>query len=501
MPVYRNISIKTKLILIQLLTAFVAVFICCILFVFNDIKIFNRSQVSTRYSIAEIVGVNSVAPLLFNDKESASKILMNFSNNPSILNAVILDKNGTVFAKYDKAGSEKYTFPSASDKELHAADFWGQQILIDYPIKQDKEFLGTVMLRSEFTSLGEMIINYLKVAAAVLVGALLIAFIISAFFQQLITVRLQLLVNKSKEVSSTGNYSNRLFVSGKDEIGTLSKEFNNMLDRIEAAEASLKETNAELERRVKERTQKLERSNMELEQFAYVASHDLQEPLRTISNFVGLLEKKYPPEANDDHYRYFQFILKATTRMQNLIRDLLEISRVGRDVNFTQVDCNKVILDVLSEMQISINENNAAIHFNNLPLLIGSEVELKRVFQNLISNALKFRKKERTPEIEIGWEETSEDYIFHVTDNGIGLEEDYTNKIFNIFQRLHSTTDYPGTGIGLATCKKVIALHNGRIWVESAIDKGATFYFTISKHITSQIKKQHENDKLHSVSR
>lgn len=486
MPVYKNISIKNKLILIQVVTAFIAVFICCVLFVFNDIKSFNKSLVSNKYSIAEIVGVNVIAPLLFNDKDAASQILQNLKSNNSVLNAAIFDKEGTKFVQYDRHATP-FLFPPPGNEKLNETSFMGQKFLVSYRIMQEDEFVGTVMIRSELTAIEDIVLNYLKLASGVLLGALLIAFIISTFFQQLITSRLQLLVNKTKEISATGNYTNRLFDSGTDELGVLSKEFNNMLDQIQKMQNTLKESNVELEKRVKERTAKLERSNQELEQFAYVASHDLQEPLRTISNFVGLLEKKYPKNAEQDHYRYFQFILKATSRMQNLIRDLLELSRVGRNVLFAPVDCNKVVLDVMAEMEASIKENEAVIQFSNLPLIIASEIELKRVFQNLISNALKFKKKDVTPEITIEAMDAGEEFIFSIEDNGIGIQEEYTNKIFNIFQRLHSTTEYPGTGIGLATCKKIVALHNGRIWVESHYGTGTTFYFTVSKQITPLI--------------
>jgi signal transduction histidine kinase len=486
MPVYKNISIKNKLILIQLITAFIAVLVCCVLFVFNDVQTFNKSLVSNKYSIAEIVGINAVAPLVFNDVDAATVMLNNLKSNPSILNAAIFDKDGKKFATYDKFDTP-FLFPPPDNDKFEEEVYMGQKVLISYRIMQGSEFIGTVKLRSELTAYDEILINYIKVAASVLLGALLIAFIISTFFQQFITSRLLVLVNKTKEISSTGNYSNRLYDSGTDEIGVLSKEYNNMLDQIQKMQSSLKEINADLEKRVLERTAKLERSNQELEQFAYVASHDLQEPLRTISNFVGLLEKKYPANAEDDHYRYFQFVIKATSKMQNLIRDLLEISRVGRNVAFTHVDCSKIVLDVLAEMEVSIKENNASIHFSSLPFMIASEIELKRVFQNLISNALKFKKKNGIPEINIRAHDNFDEYVFEVEDNGIGIEEEYTNKIFNIFQRLHSTTEYPGTGIGLATCKKIASLHNGRIWVESKLGRGTIFYFTISKNITSLI--------------
>ncbi|HET6228342.1 MAG TPA: ATP-binding protein [Bacteroidia bacterium] len=487
MAVYKNISIKNKLITIQLITSFIAVLICCVLFVFNDIKTFNKSMVDNKNSIAEIVGVNAISPLLFNDKDAATQILMNLKSNPSILNAAIFDKDGAKFAQYD-ANRIPFLFPPPSTEEpTEEADFIDRKFLVVYPISQNGEFIGTVMIRSSVAAFNEILINYIKVAGSVLLGALLIAFIFSAFFQQQITQRIQSLMNKAKEITSTGNYSNRVYIGGLDEIGALSKEFNNMLDQIQKMQNSLKDANVDLEQRVKERTAKLERSNQELEQFAYVASHDLQEPLRTISNFVGLLEKKYPKSEDEDGYRYFQFIMKATSRMQNLIKDLLEISRVGRNVQFTIVDCNKTMLDLMAEMEISIKENNAAIHFDGLPVLIASEIELKRIFQNLISNALKFKNKTEAPSITVTVQENENEYIFMVEDNGIGIPAEYTNKIFNIFQRLHSNTEYPGTGIGLATCKKIALLHNGNIWVESTLGVGTTFYFSISKHITSSI--------------
>ncbi len=485
MTVYKNISIKNKLILMQLVTAFVAVLLCCILFVLNDVKTFNRSLINIKQSIAEIVGVNSVAPLLFNDKDAATQILLNLKSNSSILNAAIFDKKGLKFAQYDRYGP--FLFPPPDNESIYETNFIGQKFLVQYKIVVENEFIGTVMLRSEMTSVDEILGNYMKAAGLVLLMALLLAFIIATFFQKFITSRLQLLVNKTKEISATGNYSNRLYDSGKDELGVLAKEFNNMLDQIQKMQNSLKDANADLERRVEERTAKLERSNQELEQFAYVASHDLQEPLRTISNFVGLLEKKYHKDAKDDQYGYFQFVMKATARMQNLIRDLLELSRVGRNVAFSMVDCDKLILDIIAEMEVSIKEADAKIQFFGLPVLIASEIELKRVFQNLISNALKFRKKNVETEIKISVEENKEEYIFAVEDNGIGIPEEYTNKIFNIFQRLHSNSEYPGTGIGLATCKKIIALHNGRIWIKSYFGKGTIFYFTISKQITPLI--------------
>lgn len=240
------------------------------------------------------------------------------------------------------------------------------------------------------------------------------------------------------------------------------------------------------EEEIKQKSEELVRSNLELEQFAYVASHDLQEPLRTISNFVGLLEKTQCGKLDDDANNYLNFILSATSRMQNLIKDLLDYSRVGKSITFSIVDCNIILKDVLAGMGASIKESNANITSDLLPKVKANDIQLKQVFQNLISNGIKFRKKNSVPEIKITVEEKATEYLFVVKDNGIGIEEKHINKLFVLFQRLHPETEYPGTGIGLATSKKIVLLHGGKIWVESKLGEGSTFYFTLPKE--NQIK-------------
>lgn len=254
-------------------------------------------------------------------------------------------------------------------------------------------------------------------------------------------------------------------------------------DRITGHQAIVRDITdrKKIEQEIKQKSEELVRSNQELEQFAYVASHDLQEPLRTISNFVGLLQKTEYGKKNDDSNNYLNFIISATSRMQNLIKDLLDYSRVGKSITFSIVDCNAILKDVLAGMNAAIKESNAKITFDILPKLKGNDVQLKQVFQNLISNSIKFREKDSVPEIKITVEEKPTEYLFAVKDNGIGIDEKHINKLFVLFQRLHPETEYPGTGIGLATSKKIVLLHGGKIWVESKLGEGSTFYFTLPK--------------------
>ncbi|WP_428327993.1 sensor histidine kinase [Mucilaginibacter sp.] len=223
------------------------------------------------------------------------------------------------------------------------------------------------------------------------------------------------------------------------------------------------------------------KENKELEQFAFVASHDLQEPLRTITNFVELLSEKFEGNGDPETQEFLGYIVNGAAKMQNLIRDLLELSRIGNNSEFKPVNLQLVLQSVIADLDTAIKQCGAKINAGFLPNIRGNENELKRLFQNLISNGIKFRKKDTPLTIHISAVENKAEWVFAVRDNGIGIDEKYREKIFVIFQRLHTVEEYPGTGIGLASCKKIVSLHNGKISVESKLGEGAAFYFTIAK--------------------
>jgi PAS domain S-box-containing protein len=244
----------------------------------------------------------------------------------------------------------------------------------------------------------------------------------------------------------------------------------------------------EAETRHQEYAEDLKRKNIELEQFAYVASHDLQEPLRTVSGFVDLLKRHYKNETDENVIKYINYITDASDRMRRLVQDLLDYSRLGRERILETIDCNKVAQEVLSDLAIAIQESKAVIHIDLLPVISGYATEMKQLFQNLLSNSLKFRKPGEPPVITISVMSHEDNWQFSVTDNGIGIDEKYWERIFVIFQRLHTKNEYEGTGIGLAHCKKITELHNGKIWVDSVPGKGSTFFFTIKKRNTDKWK-------------
>lgn len=222
----------------------------------------------------------------------------------------------------------------------------------------------------------------------------------------------------------------------------------------------------------------LELKNKELNEFAHRVSHDLKEPLRTISNFTQLIGKKYKGILDKKADEYLRLISVATGRMKILIDDLLEYSMIGKQGEMINVDCRKLVDDIQQDLQTKIEETNSTIEIGELPVVKGYETELRLLFQNLISNGIKYSKSGRSPKIKIYAEEQN-GWTFIIQDNGIGIADEHKIKIFNIFQRLHTRSEIEGTGIGLAYCKKIAELHKGEIWVDSKIDEGSTFYFTI----------------------
>jgi PAS domain S-box-containing protein len=223
----------------------------------------------------------------------------------------------------------------------------------------------------------------------------------------------------------------------------------------------------------------LARSNAELEQFAYVASHDLQEPLRMVASYTQLLAKRYQDKLDADARDFIGYAVDGATRMQDLISDLLNYSRIGtRGKDFRPSSSEAVLERVLAGLKLAIGESGATVSHDPLPTVLCDDVQLGQVFQNLLVNAIKFRR-ENPPRIHLSADRNGNAWTFSVRDNGIGIAPEYAERVFMIFQRLHSKNEYPGTGIGLAVCKKIVERHGGRIWVQSQLGSGATFFFTI----------------------
>ncbi len=273
-----------------------------------------------------------------------------------------------------------------------------------------------------------------------------------------------------------------LFLTIKRAAETLSRAKEELEIEVAKRTEELRDANKRLAVELEERRQaqeELARSNGELEQFAYIASHDLQEPLRMVSSFTQLLGKRYQGKLDSDADEFISFAAEGASRMQRLLNDLLAYSRVGsRGKPLLPTDCNSILAQTMANLGPLIKESGAIIVHDPLPKVRGDEVQLIQLFQNLLANAIKFRGQE-APKIHISAERKDSEWKFAFQDNGIGIAPEHQERIFLIFKRLHQRADYPGTGIGLALCKKIVERHGGRIWVQSKLGRGSTFYFTL----------------------
>lgn len=240
------------------------------------------------------------------------------------------------------------------------------------------------------------------------------------------------------------------------------------------------------EKKLAKQALELKRSNEELEQFTYIASHDLKEPLRMVTSYTQLLKKRYKDKLDSDANEFIDFAVDGALRMQNLINDLLNFSRVTTQGKvFEYIELQDSLNNAMQNLKVAIDESNAKITYDPLPKIKADRLQISQLFQNLLGNAIKY-KREDSPKIHISITENKHEWHISISDNGIGIDPLYKEKIFVIFQRLHTKNEYSGTGIGLAICKKIVQRHGGRIWVESEIDKGSTFHFTIKKDMTEE---------------
>ncbi len=282
-----------------------------------------------------------------------------------------------------------------------------------------------------------------------------------------------------------GNLNHRIRLEGRNEIGELAESFDLMTERLQTTLASRAELDREVEQRKQAAEQlvrtaaELERSNQELQQFAYVASHDLQEPLRMVTSYLQLLQRRYQGRLDADADEFIGYAVDGAQRMKTLILDLLTYSRVGsRSQPFVPVAMEAVLADTLNNLQEAVRESGGQVHHDPLPEVRADAGQMRQLLQNLIGNALKFHG-ETPPQVHVSAAPDPDGWRFAVRDNGIGIDPRFFERIFVVFQRLHTRDEYSGTGIGLAVCKKIVERHGGRIWVESAPNQGAAFCFTL----------------------
>ncbi len=480
--------IRQKLMLIAMLTTGGALLLAGLAIIYFNLSRFRGEMERDLSTLADVFGQTSNAALTFNDPKTAGEILSGLNLRPSITAAALYDGKGNLFARWVREGSDTALPPRPEEDGSH----WGDGKLVAFrPVTLKGERIGTVYLRSNLEELTARVWAQAITVLAVFLASGIVALILSSGLQRLISRPILDLTGTARAVSERRDYSLRATRRTDDELGELVDAFNGMLEQIQRRDSELQHAKDVLEERVRERTlelqqrnEELNQSNKELDDFAYIASHDLKEPLRGIHNFSSFLLEDYAAKLDDEGRSKLETLMRLTRRMETLIDSLLQFSRLGRvDLAIDRVDLNEIVAEILDSLAISLKEEGVEARVpRRLPVVRADRVRVGEIFYNLIVNAMKYNDK---PEkwIEIGWRENPDGPpVFYVRDNGIGIPEKHHDAVFRIFKRLHGRDKYGGgTGAGLTIVRKIVERHHGRIWLESSAGEGTTFYFTLQE--------------------
>jgi signal transduction histidine kinase len=477
MMLFRNAPIQKKLLRIILLINGIVLLVACIAFFVYEYYIFRKGTIEKLTTIALITAANSTAALAFENTEDAAEILATLKTEPHIVSAGIYNTKGTIFSKYvkDSANLDFPANPQPGQYHFRNSFLEGSE-----PIMLEGKQLGTLYLRSDLGAMYEWMRLYTTVVGFVLIASLLLAYLLVKILKKNISAPIIALARTAEVISNKHDFTVRAVKVGNDEVGTLTNAFNEMLEQIQQRDATLREFNENLEQKIRDRTKQLESVNKELEGFSYSVSHDLRAPLRAIIGYSAMLEEDYADKLDDEARRITAVIKSNTAKMGQLIDDLLAFSRMSRqDMAKATVDMSVVVTEVKEALAAQFNFNRIHWKIEPLPIVPANANMIKQVWINLISNAIKYSSKREIAQVEIGAFSQNGNTVFFVRDNGAGFNQQYAEKLFKVFQRLHSATEYEGTGIGLALVEKIISKQGGSVWAEGEEDKGACFYFSL----------------------
>jgi signal transduction histidine kinase len=493
---YRHWSINRKLLLVVLTTTVAALLITGLALALYDLHTYRLSLVDDLGTQADILGLAAAPALDFEDRQSAQDYLNLLQAKPGIVAAAIYTSSGKLFAEYRRTGyRSNIDIPAIPEADGYSVQ--GNDILLFRRIVSNGEILGTVYARARYAR-GERLFDYAGIVTIVTVLSLLAALLMSRWLQRGITQPLEAITSVARDVVEHHDFRARVPKTTDNEIGVLVDAFNKMLseigdqtetqqranDKLARTEERLRHLNAELERRVADRTRDLETANNDLEAFSYSVSHDLRAPIRAITGFCSLLEADHRDQLDDEARRKLGIVRDEAGRMGQLIDDLLAFSRLGRKaLQLTEIDMMSVVEGLWGRLGETVGDN-VEFRLGSLPHAYGDLRLLEQVWINLLSNAVKFSANKEKPVIEIGGLTDKDELVYFVRDNGAGFDAKYAGRLFGVFQRLHGEDEFSGTGVGLAIVHKIVSRHGGRIWGDGKPGEGASFHFTLPRRKT-----------------
>jgi signal transduction histidine kinase len=495
----RDVPIRRKLTLISALTTVIALTIAGLGMLAADTFLSYRYLQNDLATFAAVVGNNSTAALAFDDPKVATETLAALKPRSHVQIACLFQTTGAKLASYVRPGFTGIC-PNPSSEEVRMA---GLTLIATERIQLAERNVGTLVLQYD---LGE-IFERVAVFAAIVLAGLLLSYIatisLSSRLRAIIARPILELADIAHEITRSNDYSIRAARASQDETGVLANAINTMMEAVQDRDRELRKSleqqqvafaqmaklNAELQRSNGD----LERSNTDLERFAFMASHDLQEPLRMITTYSQMLVARRESGDKAQLDQFANYVAGGTARMRELLADLLAYSEIAGSVDREAevVDIKAVIDDALQLLKARLEESGAHVFVGEMPLLRAHHNRIASLFQNLIENAIKYRS-EAPPEIRISAACDAKEFTFTVADNGIGLQREDYSKIFIAFHRLHGK-EIPGTGIGLAICKRVVERYGGRIWVESEPGQGSSFLFTLPASMAGTRERAHDH--------
>jgi signal transduction histidine kinase len=489
---FRDYSITEKLTWMNILVSAVVLLLAFAGYSIWDMTEFRQGMVRRLSIEAQIIGANSVSALLFSDQTSAENTLAALKAAPHITYAGIYTPGGRLFAGYWRerrdvgaalvAAQQETTLPTNLAGRPEAHWFKDGQLVVMQSIAFQGQRPGVVLIRGDLGEINLRLKQYALIGAVVFGLCSAAVLLLSLFLRRGIADPIVRLADTARLVSRDKVYAARVPGTGaRDEIGTLTQAFNEMLEQIETRDAALQDARDELEQRVEQRTAQLSAVNKELEAFSYSVSHDLRAPLRHIEGFVGIFVQEYGSQLDSTAQQYLDRVRSGAKTMGQLIEALLNMGRLSRqETVYRPTDLTALVEDARGELGPECDGRQIEWQIGTLPSVECDPRLIKQVFINLLANAVKYTRKRERAAIQVDQIATEDGApAIFVRDNGAGFDQRYASRLFGVFQRLHRSEEFEGSGVGLATVQRIINKHGGRIWAEAQVDKGATFFFTL----------------------